>query len=318
MTKIVQMRANGGPSVLQVVGADLRVPGVGEVKLVQDAVGLNYVDTMVRKGLYPMPLPAVPGFEAAGTVAAIGPETDGVSVGDRVAYFFAQGAYATERVMSAAPLIRLPDDISNEAAATFLAKGLTAWMGLRPMHHLKSTDTVLVLGASGSVGSLLSRWARSLGATVIGVAGSPDKLDTVASGATHAFHAGDAAIAAEIRAIAPEGVDVVYDLVGQATFSLAAASVRDGGVIAMIGAASGQPSPSSFDLSRQGVEIRSGGTPQYMRGPTVELATTELWSAVRSGIFSDLDVVRYRFDDIAHAHDDIDNRRLSGLPVLVA
>ncbi|MGF0524533.1 zinc-binding dehydrogenase [Agrobacterium pusense] len=190
-------------------------------------------------------------------------------------------------------------------------------MGMRGLHDLKSTETVLVLGASGSVGAILSRWARSLGATVIGVAGSRNKFDRVAAGSTHAFHAGEPDIAAKIRAIAPDGVDIVYDLVGRATFALGASSVRDGGVIAAIGAATGQPAQAP-DLVRRGVAVRSGGTPQYVRGPAVETATSELWDALRSGIFSDLETTRYPFDEIARAHDDMDNRRLSGLPVLIA
>jgi NADPH:quinone reductase len=317
MTRIVQMQSAGGPSVLQVIEKDLRAPRAGEVRLIQDAIGLNFVDTMVRKGQYPMALPAVPGFEAAGTITEVGSGVEGLSVGDRVAYFFSEGAYATERIIPTGPLVRLPADISNEIAATYLAKGGTAWMGMRGLHNLKSTDTVLVLGASGSVGAILSRWAKSLGATVIGVAGSPDKLDKVAAGATHAFHAGEPDIAAKIRAIAPDGVDVVYDFVGRATFSLGVSSVRDGGVIAAIGAASGQPAPAS-DVVRRGVDVRSGGAPQYVRGPTVEIATSQLWDALRSGIFSDLETVRYPFDEIARAHDDMDNRHLSGLPVLIA
>jgi NADPH:quinone reductase len=317
LAKIIEIRAHGDPSVLRVVNTPIEAPGTAEVRLVQDAVGVNYVDTMIRKGLYAMRLPGIPGFEAAGTVAEIGAGVGDFAVGDRVAYFFTEGAYATERVISTTPLIRLPDDVSNETAATFLAKGLTAWMALYSMHELKAGETALVLGASGSVGSMLSRWARSLGATVVGVAGSPDKLGKMAAGVTHAFHAQDAELHANIHEVAPDGVDVVYDFVGQATFALAAASVRDGGAIAAIGAASGQPSPAAFDLAKRGVQVRSGGTPQYVRGRSLDIATSELWGTLRAGVFGDLETVRYRFDDIARVHDDMDRRRLDGLPVLI-
>ncbi|AOS63712.1 zinc-binding dehydrogenase [Actinoalloteichus hymeniacidonis] len=318
MTRTISIRSHGGPSALETVAAEVGKPGTGEVKIIQDAIGVNYVDMMARTGLYPVQLPAVLGFEAAGTVTEVGPGVAGVSTGDRVAYFFVEGAYATERVVSAASLIRLPADISNEVAATFLAKGLTAWMGLRAMHHLKSADTVLVLGASGSVGSMISRWATSLGATVIGVAGSSNKLPKVAAAATHAFPSHDPHLDAKIKDIAPAGVDVVYDLVGQATFALAAASVRKGGVIAAIGAASGQPSPTGFGLAQRQVEVRSGGAPEYVRGQAVAVATAELWDVIRSGIFSDLDIARYPFDDAARVHADWEQRRLNGLPVLIA
>lgn len=311
------MQTTGVPSVLKVVDDEVRSPRKGEVLLHQDAIGINFVDTMVRRGQYPMRLPAVPGFEAAGTVMHLGPDVEHLSVGDRVAYFFDEGAYATEKVISTSPLVRLPDDISNEVAATFLAKGGTAWMGLRALHVLQPTDTILILGASGSVGSILSRWARSLGARVIGVAGSPSKLQKVASGADHAFHAYDPDIGTKLRRLAPGGFDVVYDLVGRATFSLATEHVREGGVIVAIGAASGQSLSSHPDLEIKGVKVRSGGAPQYVRGRAVQVATEELWQLIRSGIFKDLEVARYRFEEIARAHQDIDDRSLDGLPVLV-
>lgn len=264
-----------------------------------------------------MPLPTIPGFEAAGVIAAVGPGVTELAPGDRVGYFFVAGAYASERVMAGVPLLCLPDDISTETAATFLAKGLTAWMGLRVLHPLRAGETVLVLGASGGVGSILSRWARSLGATVIGVASSPGKLGKVEAGATCALHAGDPDMLEKIRAIAPDGVDVVYDLVGQATFDPAMAAVRTDGTIAIIGAASGQPRPDSGRLAERNITIREGGTPQFVRGATVAVATSELWELIRKGVFADLQTVRYRFADIARAHADMAGRRLEGLPVLI-
>jgi NADPH2:quinone reductase len=317
VAKVIQMQTTGGPSVLKIVDEEVRSPEKGEVLLHQDAIGINFVDAMIRRGQYPMPLPAVPGFEAAGTVAKVGPGVEGLSVGDRVAYFFDQGAYATEKVISTSPLVRLPDDISNEVAATFLAKGGTAWMGLRALHALQPTETILILGASGSVGSILSRWAKALGAKVIGVAGSPSKLRKVASGADHAFHAQDPDIGSKLRGLAPDGVDVVYDLVGRATFSLAAEHVREGGVIVAIGAASGPGLSSHPELASKAVKVRSGGAPQYVRGQAVQVATGELWQMIRSGIFDDLEVARYSFEEIVRAHQDIDDRSLDGLPVLV-
>lgn len=124
--KVIRIHQNGDPSVLRVEAAEAGVPGSGEVRLIQDAVGINFVDGMIREGVYPMPLPAIPGFEAAGRIAAVGPGVTAFAPGDRVGYFFAAGAYATQRTIAAAVLLRLPDDISTETAATFLAKGLTA------------------------------------------------------------------------------------------------------------------------------------------------------------------------------------------------
>jgi NADPH2:quinone reductase len=316
MARKIEMRTTGTPAVLRVVETEVGLPGAGQVRLVQTAIGINYVDVMVRKGLYPMRLPATPGFEAAGVVDAIGPGVIGFAPGDRVAYFFVEGAYATVSLVPAEALVRLPDDISNEVAATFLAKGLTAWMGLYALHPLQAGEVALVLGASGSVGSILSRWARSLGATVIGVAGSSGKLASVAAGADHAFVADDPTLSDRVRAIAPAGVDVVYDFVGRATFPLAVACVRDGGVITAIGAASGQAPPAADQLRSRGVQLRGGGTPQYVRGDTVLVATAQLWDAIRAGLFGELSVARYAFNRIAAAHEDMETRRLTGLPVL--
>lgn len=317
MAKKIQMHTTGGPSVLTIVDADVRAPRAGEVLLRQDAIGINFVDTMIRQGRYPVPLPTVPGFEAAGMVTEVGPGVDSLSVGDRVAYFFDPGAYATEKVISTSSLIRLPDDISNEVAATFLAKGVTAWMGLRALHDVKAADTVLILGASGSVGSMLSRWARSLDADVVGVAGSLSKLDKVARGAHHALHSHDPDLGDKLRHIAPNGFDVVYDLVGQATSSLAVGHVRDGGVVAAIGAASGQAPSNYSGLAGRGVDVRSGGAPQFVHGRAVKVATDELWQLVRTGVFADLDVARYAFEEIVRVHQDMDDRALDGLPVLM-
>jgi len=316
VAKVFRIHENGGPSVLSLETDDVGAPGRGEVRLIQHAVGINAVDALVREGLYPMKLPAIPGFEGAGVIDSVGAGVTGFAVGDRVAYFFAEGGYATGKLSATAPLVHIPEDIRTDIAGAFLAKGLTAWMGLRALHALTSGDTVLVLGASGSVGSILSRWATHLGATVIGVAGSPSKLDKVRAGAAHALLASDPEAERKIRDIAPDGVDVVYDFVGQATFALAAGAIKDGGVIATIGQASGQP-PVPADLARRGVEIRGGGTPQYVRGPTVETATNELWAPCRSGVFADLAIVRYPFEEIARAHADLAARRLEGIPVAI-
>lgn len=198
MARKVEMQSTGTPAVLKIVEADVGPPGTGQVRLIQDMIGINFVDVMVRAGLYPMRLPATPGFEAAGVIDAVGPGVTGFERGDRAAYFFVEGAYATASLIPVQKLVRLPHDISNEVAATFLAKGLTAWMGLNALHRLTAGDVILVLGASGSVGSILSRWARALGAPVIGVAGSLEKLAKVEAGATHAFLASDPELSTKI------------------------------------------------------------------------------------------------------------------------
>lgn len=318
MANVIRVYEAGGPSVLRVETADIAPILSGEVRLVQEAIGVNFVDGMVRAGVYPQPLPTIPGFEAAGVVTAVGNAVTTYVPGDRVGYFFAAGAYASERVIATDPLVRLPDDVATDTAATFLAKGLTAWMGLRALHQLRPGETALVLGASGSVGSILIRWAKAIGATVIGVAGSSRKVASVLAGATYALHAGDPDTLDRIHAIAPTGVDVVYDLVGQATFGLAVAATRTGGTIATIGAVSGSPDPPSKEAAaRRDIAVKGGGMPQYVRGATVTVATSELWDAIRRGIFADLQTIRYPFTDVAQAHGDMAAGRLEGLPILI-
>jgi len=317
MAQVIRIHEYGAPKVLRDERDDVGDPGQGEVRIAQEAIGVNFVDTMVRSGSYPLPLPAIPGFEAAGTVTAVGPDVSGFAPGDRVAYFFAAGAYASERLIAAKHLVKLPDDICTFHAATFLAKGLTAWMGLRALHALKAGETVLVLGASGGVGSILSRWAKAMGATVIGVAGSRDKLAKVRAGTHHGLHAGDPALLERIRGIAPAGVDVVFDLVGSATSALAVDAVRDGGDIVSIGGASGEQRYDTARLQARAVHVLRGGTPQFVNATTVGTATEELFAAMRSGIFRDLDVVHFELREAALAHQAIAARSLHAIPILV-
>jgi len=312
MNTVIRMHATGAPSVLVAEQLEAGAPGPGEVRLRQHAIGVNHVDTMVRDGRLPMPLPAIPGFEGAGTIDAVGPGV-GLRVGQRAAYFFAAGAYACERLVPARSLVPLPDDIGDAQAAAFLAKGLTAWMGLRALVQLEAGQTVLVLGASGGVGAIMARLARTLGATVIGVAGSIAKLEQVKSGAHHALHAGDPEALAKLRAIAPDGVDVVYDFVGRAVETLALGAVRDGGAIVAIGAASGQPQFAPDELARRSVRVVAGSTPQHA---TAE-AAGELFAAIRAGLFDDLPIVRYPLAEAAQAHADIAARTREGLAILI-
>ncbi|MGW0425396.1 zinc-binding dehydrogenase [Streptomyces sp. NPDC003015] len=317
MAKIIRIHEHGEPSVLRVETADIAEPGPGEVKIRQEAIGVNFFDTMLRDGRVNGPLPMVLGSEGSGVVEAVGADTAEFRVGDRVAYFASMGAYASERLIDARSLIALPQDISNEQAAAFLAKGLTAWMGLRALHDIAPGEVVLVSGASGNVGSILSRWAKALGATVIGVAGSKGKLEKVRAGADQALYAQDPEALAKIRAIAPDGVDVVFDFVGNAMAELSAAAVRSGGKIVAIGAASGQSQPDAAELARRGIKVVSGGVQDHVNSATVGDASGQLFQAMRDGLFHDLGITRYAFTDAARAHEDIAARQLSGLPVLI-
>ena len=254
MSVVIRMHRTGDPTVLVPEDEILGIPGPGQVKLRQEAIGVNFIDTMIRSGAFGAPLPFVTGVEAAGVVTEVGPNAEGFAVGDRVGYFFAPGAYAEERIVDIAPLVRLPDDAPSDIAAGLLTKGVTAWLAVRQLHKVKAGDVVLVQGATGGVGSLVTRWAKALGATVIAV-GSSGKIARIAADADHVLASGEPNLADRIRAVAPGGVDVVYEFVGKATFAASAQAVRDGGAIFTIGAASGAPDIDQAALAARGVTV---------------------------------------------------------------
>ncbi|MBV9783578.1 MAG: quinone oxidoreductase, partial [Acidisphaera sp.] len=221
MSKAIRIHANGGPEVLQWEDVPTPEPGPGEALVHHEAVGLNYIDVYFRTGLYKAPnLPATIGMEAAGTVTAIGPEVTEVKVGDRVAYASGPiGAYATDRVMIASRLVRLPEAIDFRTAAAMMLQGMTAQYLIRRTYPVKPGDTIVVHAAAGGVGLILCQWASHLGATVIGVVSTAAKAELArAHGAAHTV-VGHATLAAEVKRVTGNAmVPVVYDSVGRDTF----------------------------------------------------------------------------------------------------
>lgn len=316
MSTLIRFHTYGSPAVLEVEEQSLGAPGPGQVRLRQTAIGVNYIDTMFRQGTFAVPLPSVAGVEGAGVVEALGPGVTDVALGDRVAYFLSPGSYASERLIDAAALVKLPDDIGFEDVAAVLTKGLTAWAGLHGFHRLQPGETVLVQGASSAVGTFLSRWAKALGATVIGTAGSEAKRAALAGEIDHVLPSDAPDLAARIRALVPDGVDVVYEFVGKATFPATVAAVRDGGRIVTIGAASGSPEVDRQALEARGVQV-VGGPMATQVEPSREVAVRAVFDAFRRGILRPGEVTRYPLAEAARAHEDIASRRKSGVLVLV-
>jgi NADPH2:quinone reductase len=316
MSTVIRFHAYGGPEVLQVENQSVGEPGPGQVRLHHDAIGVNFIDTIFRQGIYPVALPSVPGVEGAGVVEAVGPGVEKFAVGDRVAYFLSPGSYATNRLIDAEALIRLPEDVSTEQAAAVLTKGLTAWAALNGFHRLQAGETILVQGASSSVGLLLARWAKARGATVIGTAGS-NKRDALRADVDHALVSSDKDLSAQIRRIAPQGVDVVYEFVGKATFDASKEAVRDGGTIVNIGAASGSPDIDAPSLAARGVKVLGGPMAQHLKGDALAEATTAVFHALRAGTFGQIEITLYPLSEAARAHEDIAARRRSGSAILV-
>lgn len=277
---------------------------------------VNFVDTAFRDGSFNAALPAVGGVEAAGVIDAVGPGVTDHAVGDRVGYFFAPGSYAELRNVPAEVLIRLPDDIAFDDAAAIMTKGLTAWMAIRHLHPVEPGETVLVQGVTGGVGSLTARWADALGAQVVGT-GSAAKLGVLDGTRVNSADSHDPHLADRLRQMVPGGFDLVCEFAGRATFPTSVTTVRDGGEIVMIGAASGRPKVDRDTLASRRIRLSGGSTAQLVRGPLLASASAEVFDAHRRGVFGTLRLSRYPLAEAARAHEDIASRNRDGLLLLI-
>lgn len=255
MSRAFVVREYGGPEVLKLEELEVPFPGPGQIKVRNRAVGLNFVDVYQRTGLYKTPLPFVGGNEAAGEVMAVGPGVTDFRPGDRVAYQGPVGAYADERLLPSDKAVPLPEAISFEVAAAALLKGNTAFYLLHWTHAVQPGETILIHAAAGGTGQILTQWAKHLGATVIGTAGSDEKCDIVLkNGGDFAINYRTEDFVARVREFTSgKGVDVVYDGVGQATFEPSLDCLRPRGLMVSFGNASGPVS-----IPRLGVLAEKG------------------------------------------------------------
>lgn len=320
--KRVRIYEHGAPEVMRYEAAPVAIgtPTRGQVRLRQEAVGLNFVDTMFRDGTFGMSLPLTMGVEGAGVIEEAGEDVTGFAAGDRAAYFFSLGAYANVRMIEADVLVKLPPDVTTETAAALLTKGLTAWMLLKRVHSIKAGDTIVVHGAAGGVGSLVTRWAKALGATVIATVGSASKVPLVrAHGIDHVLDASAADLAEQVRAIVPGGVDVVYEFLGQATFAQSILALRDDGHLVHVGNASGSPLANfQGQLAQRGIRYTKPATSQYVNShESLDESSADLFATWRAGVFDDVTPVRYAMSDVVRAHQDLAARRIVGPAILV-
>ena len=243
MSKAIQISAYGGPEVLTLVDVDVAQPGSGEILIKQNACALNFIDVYMRTGLYKLPaLPAVLGLEAAGVVAAVGEGVTELSVGDRVAYVTQPpGAYATDRVMPADRVVKLPDAIDDKTAAGMMLKGLTAQYLLKRTYAVKAGDTILMHAAAGGVGLIVCQWAKHLGATIIGTVGSEEKAELAkAHGCDHTILYREENFKDRVHELTDgSGVNVVYDSIGKDTFMDSLDCIKPLGTMVTYGNASG-------------------------------------------------------------------------------
>jgi NADPH2:quinone reductase len=322
-TKAIRIHEYGGPDVLSYEDVELAEPGSGEVRIRHTAIGLNYIDTYHRIGLYPLPLPTGLGSEAAGVVEALGPGVTDVAVGDRVAYTGRPAdSYSEARNWPAAQLVPIPDDVSDEQAAAVLLKGLTAWYLLRRSYPVKAGDAVLLHAAAGGVGSIASQWANHLGARVIGVVSTAEKAELARSQGCHEIVMADSDdIAAEVRALTDgEGVAAVYDSIGKDTFFSSLDSLRPHGVMVTFGNASGPVEPfSPAELAaRHSLYVTRPILFDFIDTRDRLLkASDELFGMLKCGAVTISVNQRYALEDAAQAHKDLEARKTTGSTVLL-
>lgn len=323
MVKAIRAHKTGGPEVLQLDDISLPQPGPGEILMRNRAIGLNFIDTYFRSGLYPAPqFPFVLGNESAGDVLAVGPNVSEFKPGDRVAVVSALGAYAEERIVPAVNAVSLPDAISYEAAASMLLKGLTAEYLLHRTYKVKPGDTILVHAAAGATGLILCQWGKALGATVIGTVGSKEKAELArANGADHVINYREEDFAARVKEITGGALcDVVYDGVGKDTFMKSLDTLKPFGLLASFGNASG--AVEAFNL---GILASKGSL--YVTRPTLNTHTARretmvamaknLFDTVASGKVRIAVNATFPLKDAAEAHRALESRGTTGSTVLI-
>lgn len=323
MSKAVRIHATGSPEVLRWEDVEVGEPGPGQVRIRNVAVGLNYIDTYHRSGLYPLELPSGIGMEAAGVVEAAGTDVGDLSVGDRVAYASGPlGAYAEERLMPAARVVRLPDGVDERTAAAAMLKGLTAWYLLRRTYRVKTGETVLFHAAAGGVGLIACQWAKRLGAIVIGTAGGEAKVELArAHGCDHVIDYRREGFVERVMEITDgAGVPVVYDGVGKDTWAGSLDCLARFGTMVSFGNASGPVPPiAPIELSVKGSLYLTRPTLVDYTAAREDLVegATELFEVLQDGSVRVAINQTYALSDAAEAHQDLEARKNTGSTVLL-
>ncbi len=321
MTYAIRIHATGRPEVLQWEEVEVGQPGRDEVKIRQEAAGLNFIDVYHRTGLYQQPLPFTPGVEGAGIVEAVGPDVADLKPGDRVAYAGPIGGYAEERLIDAGRVVKLPDEIPAEQAAGMMLQGMTAHMLLRSVHRVESGETILVHAAAGGVGLIMCQWAKALGATVIGTVGSDEKAELVrAHGCDHPIvYTRQDFVAEVVRITNGEKLPVVYDGVGRDTFMKSLDCLHRRGMMVSFGNASGpvEPFPATILAQKGSLFLTRPTLYDYLVDrEELERAASELFDIVASGKVRIEVKQRFALKDAAEAHRALEARKTTGSTIL--
>ena len=322
-TQAIRIHQNGGPEVMKLEEVDLPLPGAGEVQIRHAAIGLNFIDVYFRSGLYKAPYFPLPlGKEAAGTITAIGSGVSDFAVGDRVAYVGSDGAYSVERNIESRHLVKVPDDISLETAGVMMLKGMTVEYLLNRTFKVGPGTVLLFHAAAGGVGLIAGQWAKALGATVIGTAGSPEKVKlALKHGYDHVIDYSSENFADRVKEITGgKGVDVVYDSVGRDTFPQSLDCLKPRGLWVTFGQSSGPIENFNLAILNQKGSLFATrpslfayvGTPEELRASAEALFAVVQSSKVRINISQ-----TYPLSDAGRAHSDLESRKTSGTTLLI-
>ncbi len=323
MAKAIRFHKTGGPEVLEFEEVDVGDPGAGQARVRHKAIGVNFLDTYQRSGLYPITLPSGTGNEGAGVVEAVGPGVTSVKPGDRVAYTGSPpGSYAEARLFAADRLVKIPEGVSDEQAASMMLKGMTAQYLIHRTYAVKRGDTVLFHAAAGGVGLIACQWLKVLGATVIGTVGSDEKAALAkAHGCDHTIVYTRENFVERVKAITGgKGVPVVYDSVGKTTWEGSLDCLQPRGMMVSFGNSSGAVPPFNAGvLSQKGSLYLTRPTLVTYVASRAELEETakSLFDVVKSGKVKIEITARYKLAEAARAHRDLEARKTTGSVILV-
>ena len=320
--KAVEIKKTGGPEVLELKDIKLADPSNGEVLIKQVAIGLNYIDTYHRSGLYPVPLPSGIGLEGAGIIEKVGSYTDGFKVGDKVCYAAAPiGSYATHRIYPTKSLVKVPDEIDLEIVAAIMTKGLTTFYLLHKTYKAKSGETVLFHAAAGGVGQIFCQWAKSLGCTVIGTVGSDEKIEIAKEyGCEHVINYNKHDFQKEVMKITDnQGLPVVYDGVGKVTMEKSIMSLKMRGTFVSFGNASGKLEPLDVGklIAPKGLYLTRPSIAHYTSTrDELDEAANKLFEMIKSKKVVIKLHKKYLLNEVVQAHQDLENRKIIGPAII--
>jgi NADPH:quinone reductase len=323
MAQAIRFHATGGPDVLKAESVDVGAPGPGEVRVRNTAIGVNFIDTYQRSGLYPLALPSGLGTEAAGIVEAVGSGVQGLTPGDRVASCTGPlGAYSTERLVPADKLVKLPDGIEDRTAAAMMLKGLTVQYLFRQTFALKAGDTILFHAAAGGVGLIACQWARALGVTMIGTVSSDAKAALAREyGCTHTIIYTRENFVERVREITGgKGVPVVYDSIGKDTFPASLDCLAPRGMFVSFGSSSGPVPPFNLITLSQKGSLYATRPTLFTYASThaaLNVMASELFALVKDGKIRPDARQTFALKDAAEAHRSLESRKTTGATLLL-